>query len=151
MIIAGFSGIGKSTIAKSGIARIIDLESNDFNKKDNTWYKTYCKVAKRLSDQDYIVFVSCHEEVRNWFKNQNIPYVVIHPEKDLEYEWIMKLKKRKEKTELDKDNKAFERVIKHYQSDIDNIIKNDKLRISIDDINYELEEYIEEAINMIER
>lgn len=151
MIISGFTGIGKSTIANSSTKRIIDLESSDFNKADNTWYETYCKVAKRLSDQGYIVFVSCHSDVRNWFKYHNIPYVVIYPEKDLENEWTMKLQKRYDKTKLIKDYNALERTIKYFQKDINDIIINDNLRVSIDDINYQLEDYIDEAINMIER
>lgn len=151
MIIAGFSGIGKSTIAKSAVARIIDLESSDFNKLDTTWYETYCKVANRLSQQGYIVFVSCHADVRGWLKYHNVPYVVIYPEKDLEDEWILKLQKRNEKTKLTKDYRALERAIKYYQKDIDDIIENDKLRVSIDEIDYKLEEYIDEAINLIER
>ena len=151
MIIAGFSGIGKSTIANSATARIIDLESSDFNKLDPVWYETYCKVANRLSGQGYIVFVSCHSDVRNWFKYHNIPYVVIYPEKELENEWILKLQKRQEKTKLTKDYRALERATKYYQKDIDDIIKNDSLCISIDDINYQLEDYIDEAINMLER
>ena len=151
MIIAGFSGIGKSTLAKSGVARIIDLESSDFNKLDPIWYETYCKVAKRLSDQNFIVFVSCHSDVRGWLKYHNVPYVVIHPEKSLENEWILKLQKRNEKTKLTKDYRALERATKYFQKDVDDIIENDKLRIPIDDIDYELEDFIEEAINMIER
>ena len=151
MIIAGFSGIGKSTIAKSNVARIIDLESSDFNKKDPEWYITYCKVAKRLSEQGFIVFISCHNEVRKYLSQNDIPYVVIYPSEELEYEWIVKLQKRYEKTKLEKDLKALERIEKYFVKDVRDIIDNEKLSIVIDDIDYMLEEYIDEAINMIER
>lgn len=69
MIITGYQGIGKSTLAKTN-DKIIDLESScfwkydlyDFEKKGektrpDDWYVYYCQMAQYLSKQGYIVLV----------------------------------------------------------------------------------------------
>lgn len=66
MIIIGYPGIGKSTLAGKD-HKFIDLESSNFKIEDERsedWYKVYCKVAEDLSRQGYIVFVSSHLAVR---------------------------------------------------------------------------------------
>ena len=65
MIISGYQGIGKSTLA--GKNNCIDLESGNFwvgRKRSDDWYKIYCNIAVHLSRQGYTVFVSSHEVVR---------------------------------------------------------------------------------------
>ena len=65
MIIVGYQGIGKSSLA--GVGNCIDLESSNFwinGKRDPEWYKPYCKIADHLSKQGYTVFTSSHEVVR---------------------------------------------------------------------------------------
>ena len=66
MIITGYQGIGKSTLARKD-KNIIDLESSSFWKYDKScnsktrcedWYVYYCQVAMDLSRQGYTVFVS---------------------------------------------------------------------------------------------
>ena len=52
MIICGYQGIGKSTIA--GQLYTIDLESSNFyidGKRDEKWYKVYANFARHLSEQ----------------------------------------------------------------------------------------------------
>ena len=61
MIIIGFPGVGKSSVANpthtsKRFTGYIDLESNNFPKTDG-WEDTYCKVALDLSQQGYDVFV----------------------------------------------------------------------------------------------
>ena len=155
MIISGFTGIGKSTIARlSRYNRIIDLESSDFFVNGNRidkWYEIYCKIAKRLSDQGYIVFVSCHKDVRNYLKEHDIKYVVIYPSKELEAEWTLKLKHRYNKNQSESNLKALQRVENNFLDDVNDIIKHDDLSIPIIEIDYALEDYISEAIEMIDR
>lgn len=71
MIITGYQGIGKSTLARKE-NNVIDLESASFWNYENgnktrpdDWYVYYCQVAEHLSKQGYIVFVSCHQQVRD--------------------------------------------------------------------------------------
>lgn len=96
MIICGFAGIGKSTLAFDSDfnylnnLHIIDLESTPFN---NNW-DVYTDVAKHFSDNGYIVLVSCHKELRETFKNKNISYHIVLPHKRLKEEYLKRYKER---------------------------------------------------------
>lgn len=111
MIICGFPGIGKSTIAKE--ENVIDLESSIFRTgKDGVrpllWEKYYCDMAIELSKQDNTVFVSTHSEVIKYLeKHCSEPVMVMYPVEDLRDEWVERLKKRYEKSGLDKDFRAY--------------------------------------------
>ena len=54
MIICGFPGVGKSTLAR--FSNWVDLESTPFEKD---WVR-YAKVAKHMNDNGYNVMVSTH-------------------------------------------------------------------------------------------
>ena len=71
MIIIGYQGIGKSTLANIDNA-YIDLESSNFwhkGERYDNWYIYYGKIAESLSRQNYNVFTSSHREVRDYLKN----------------------------------------------------------------------------------
>ena len=90
MIIIGYQGIGKSTLAKNDL-RYIDLESSNFfvnGKRDENWYIIYCSIAEHLSQQGYRVFVSSHEVVRKQLENSKEKVYVCHPRLDLKDLWI---------------------------------------------------------------
>ena len=78
MIIIGYPGVGKSTLA-GRYKEYIDLESSNWNGPDNTkpdnWWWSYGKVAEDLSRQGYRVFVSCHPSVQKYFEESN-EYVI---------------------------------------------------------------------------
>lgn len=59
MIICGYAGVGKSTLAKE-VAGIMDLESTPFEKD----WDRYAKCAIHYHKNGYIVLVSCHKEIR---------------------------------------------------------------------------------------
>lgn len=59
MIISGYAGVGKSTLAKE-VAGIMDLESTPFEKD----WDRYAKCAIHYHKNGYIVLVSCHKEIR---------------------------------------------------------------------------------------
>lgn len=160
MIITGYQGIGKSTLAKTN-DKIIDLESScfwkyDFEKKGtktrpDDWYVYYCQMAQYLSRQGYIVFISCHPEVRKFLSIHNEErFCAIFPSKSIKEDWIKKLKDRYEQSGSDKDLRALEHAEKFYDSDIRQFwyecqygeeYYND-VQI-IDDINYKLSDLIE--------
>lgn len=75
MIICGFAGTGKSTAAKK-IPGVVDLESTPFQKD----WETYVRVAKHMSDNGYIVLLSCHQELRDELQHQDIEYYVVVPD-----------------------------------------------------------------------
>lgn len=77
MIFCGYAGTGKSTAAKK-IIGVIDLESTPFQRD----WGTYARVAKHMSDNGYIVLVSCHRELREELHRIGAQYIVVYPEKN---------------------------------------------------------------------
>lgn len=146
MIIIGYPGIGKSTLA--GRNNYIDLESGNFwyrGVKPDNWYVYYCNIAEHLSAQGYDVFVSSHEVVRNRLrKYANKQLCVVYPSVELKNEWIDKLKRRYESTNLEKDYKALMNALDRYVDNV-NELKNSQIPcIEIADMNYSLSSLLSE-------
>lgn len=120
MIVIGYQGIGKSTLAGKD-KKYIDLESGNFwvngNRADD-WYKVYCKIAEHLSQQGYTVFTSSHEVVRNQLANSSEVVAVVYPDLQLRDEWIDKLRNRYISSGLEKDHKALLNAVACYDSNI---------------------------------
>lgn len=58
------------------------------------WYVYYCQVAQHLSKQGYIVFVSCHQEVRDWLSVHNgEKFCAIFQDKSIKNDWLQRLEK----------------------------------------------------------
>lgn len=120
MIVMGYPGIGKSTYARKRGSHAIDLESSLFNKD----FATYVDVALDLEKQGYIVFVSCHEEVRQALMDKAsflTELAVCYPDPSLEIEWEDRLLARIDKYHLDKDVRAYVRFTEHFIQDIQDI------------------------------
>jgi hypothetical protein len=135
MIICGYPGIGKSSVAKLN-PTFIDLESSNFymnniccdydneqkpvpdwDNRPKFWYIYYTNIAIDLSNKDYTVFLSCHPEVRHQLEcrldeigDRNI--LVIIPSADIEKEWHDRLEDRYLLTHSPKDLRALNRVSK---------------------------------------
>lgn len=141
MIIIGYQGIGKSTLANPHLG-YIDLESSNFfvdGKRDENWYKVYCSIAKHLSQQGFKVFISSHEVVRRELKGCNEDVVVIYPDLKLKDEWIEKLRLRYENMLRDKDYKAWKYAEDRYEDNIKALMAEDSFdHIVIEDMNYSL-------------
>lgn len=130
MIVVGFPGIGKSTLA-SKHDHIIDLESSSFWKTDRNGDKTrpydwcvyYVQIAEHLSKQGYTVFVSSHPEVRKYLeKHSTEKYIVIFPNTHLKDDWLKRLYQRYENTGLDKDLRAYKYMEKNYLNSVEELI-----------------------------
>lgn len=158
MIITGYQGIGKSTLA-SRRADIIDLESSSFWKvegdtksRPDDWYVFYCQVAQHLSSQGYTVFVSCHREVRDFLSVHNEErFCAIFPHKSLKDDWLRKLLTRYETTKSEKDLRAYEHAIGSFDQDIWRLWYECQYNVEyyrdariIKDINYDLESLVNE-------
>lgn len=76
IIISGFAGIGKSTLARNH--KIVDLESTPFA---NDW-EVYSSVAEHMRKNGYIVAVAAHADMRRTMMDKNIPYVYVIPSED---------------------------------------------------------------------
>ena len=146
MIIIGYQGIGKSTLA--GKNNYIDLESGNFwhnGVRPDNWYVFYCQIAEHLSQQGFNVFVSSHEVVRNRLRKYSKEELyIVHPSIELKEKWIDKLKKRFESSKLEKDYKAWMNAEDRYVENI-NELKNSGINcIEIIDMKYSLEDIIKE-------
>lgn len=145
MIIIGYQGIGKSTLA--GKNKCIDLESGNFwfhdietyqKVRHNDWYIPYCNIANHLSEQGYTVFVSSHEVVREELKKSKEKVYVVHPSITLKNEWIEKLQKRYYETGLEKDLKAFMNAKYRYEENIHELETCGFIACEISDMDYDL-------------
>ena len=149
MIIIGYQGIGKSTLA--GKNNCIDLESGNFwipnketgcaDRADN-WYIPYCQIANHLSEQGYTVFVSSHEVVRNELKKSKEKVFVVCPSVELKEQWIEKLRNRYETTGLDKDFKALANAEDRYVDNINELVFGNFVAYEIEDMDYDLKDIV---------
>lgn len=141
MIVIGYQGIGKSTLAEKK-AGYIDLESGCFwhnGKRSDDWYIYYCQIAEHLSSQGNVVFVSSHKQVRDYLKSSNERIVCIYPAIYLGEEWKKKLRDRYDKTGLDKDRKAWLNAEDRYHVNIAEMMMCGIPYAEIDSMNYDLE------------
>lgn len=151
MIICGYPGIGKSSVAKLN-PTFIDLESSNFyisnatlletfadgqkipltssDNKPEFWYVYYTNIAIDLSNKDYTVFLSCHSEVRHQLEyrmdeigSRNV--LVIIPSVDIEKEWQERLEDRYLLTHSPKDLRALNNV--YSLSDVAEDVRNGSL------------------------
>ncbi len=159
MIISGYQGIGKSTLAK-GNDKIIDLESSCFWRTKGTerfrqpdWYIYYCQMAKHLSDQGYIVFVASHKEVREFLsQNYKDDFYMIFPSIDIKDEWIERLRDRYKQTKKEKDYKAYMNALNRYEDNINELIQDAKMKCYKDysiimSPRYELDQIVQRFID----
>lgn len=139
MIISGYQGIGKSTLA--GKNNCIDLESGNFwvnGKRADDWYIPYCQIANHLSEQGYTVFVSSHEAVRKELEKSKEKVYVVFPSIFLKEEWVAKLRRRYETTGLEKDFKALANAEDRYKENIAELMLGNLKFYEIQNINYDL-------------
>ena len=147
MIIIGYQGIGKSTLAKNRLD-IIDFESGWTKvegKRDLNWGKTYAQMAEGLSRQGYIVFVASHFCVQEaLLKSKEIVYAIF-PALELKNEWVTKLHERWNSSGLEEDRLAYLDAYMSYEQEIKILMGNfpEKNAIILEK-DYDLERMIEE-------
>lgn len=138
MIIAGYPGIGKTTLASNDF-RFIDLESSIFQKRGGEeWYRLYCEVAINLSQQGYDVFVSTHKQVRDILINSKEEFIAIIPAIEIKRTWENKLELRYEHDKNEKNHRALHRARNHYNEDIGLIMRECPVVVIIKDSYYDL-------------
>lgn len=143
MIIVGYQGIGKSTLA--GTNNCIDLESGNFwvdGKRADDWYKSYCQIANHLSEQGYTVFTSSHEVVRKELEKSKEKVYLIFPSIELKDEWIDKLRNRYNTTGLEKDFKALANAEDRYEENIKELERSNLMIYEIIGMDYNLSNII---------
>lgn len=146
MIIIGYQGIEKSTLAKDSW-KYIDLESGNFwinGERDEQWYKPYCNIANHLSAQGYTVFTSSHKEVREELKNSSEVVKIAFPALELKTDWLIRLTNRYNESMLEKDYKALINASLYYEDNINDLMNEPFDKIVINNIDYNLRKLIEE-------
>lgn len=144
MIIVGYQGIGKSTLA--GKNNCIDLESGNFwvdGKRAEDWYKPYCQIANHLSEQGYTVFTSSHEVVRKELEKSKEKVFVVFPAINMKEQWIIKLKNRYRITGLEKDYKALANAEDRYKENIAELMMGNLKFYEITDMDYDLKQIVD--------
>lgn len=147
MIISGYQGVGKSTLAESCLG-FIDLESSSFfvdGVRPDNWYVMYCKVAEHLSCQGYDVFVSSHAVVRDYLAHSNKEkLVVVFPSLGLKSKWLKRLKARYNETQSDKDYKALKNAEQMYEDSINELaIQAGFEKVMLTDVDYNLKDILQ--------
>jgi hypothetical protein len=137
----------------AGKNNCIDLESGNFwvdGKRDDEWYKPYCQIALHLHQQGYIVFTTSHEVVREYFKEiageeDQKRIFVCYPDVGLKKAWINKLWDRWQKSNLDKDWKAWINADQRFEENIRELEVSEFKKIVLETMQYDLEAEIKHA------
>lgn len=150
MIIIGYPGVGKSTLA-GRYKEYIDLESSNWNSPDNTkpdmWWWSYGKVAEDLSRQGYRVFVSCHPSVQKYFEESNEYVMVLYPSLELKEEWIKRVADRYDRDRSMKNLAALNNVELYYDKQISSLNNSPfENKLVLKDMNYTLDNEIDNFI-----
>ena len=142
MIVIGYQGIGKSSLAGRD-RKFIDLESSNFlvdGRRADEWYKPYCQIAEHLSQQGYIVFTSCHEEVREQLNNSTEVVVLCYPSLKLKDMWIDKLENRYRDDPSDKNYRALKYAEANYDNNITALMNSKfNFKMELKNPDYDLE------------
>ena len=151
MIVIGYQGIGKSTLAAKSL-RYIDLESSSFWFDDpetkqkirhGNWYEMYCNVAEDLSRQGYTVFVSSHQPVRERLLKSDEYVITCVPSLDLKDKWIKKLRLRYENSGLEKDYKAYMNAADSFTENVTEMMNSGFDVLEVEDMDYDLKKLLE--------
>jgi len=148
MIVIGYQGIGKSTLARESKG-FIDLESSTFyatGKRPDDWHCYYCKIAENLSEQGYVVFVSSHKSVRDYFKRSDEKAVIICPDVSLKGKWISKLHERFERCSTNKNLRAWKGAERYFDENISDLMNDGIPVIVIPSMGYRLDSLIRNYI-----
>lgn len=150
MIVVGYQGIGKSTTSNE-LDNCIDLESGNFfvdGKRSDDWYRIYVNIANNLSMQGNVVFVSSHKIVRECLNERNIEFISVFPSLELKEAWLEKLKRRYDKTNSDKDYKAWKNAEEGYDEQIQDLMKEHNTIVLSDD-EYDLKKIVMDIVSMM--
>lgn len=147
MIIFGYPGIGKTSIARSDY-RFIDLDSSDpfirwrWSMKRKDWVTDYCNVALMLSRQGYYVLVSTHPEIIRHLMGHNEDYCFVYPDASISEEWTKRLRARYYDNPNRSTHNAYVRARDHLVEDYQQLEKLHGKRLVIKSMDYELKKYI---------
>lgn len=134
MIICGFAGIGKSSLAMSR-AGWVDLESTPFKKN----WDLYSDVAIHMNKNGYNVLLSCHKPLRDILLEKGANFYVICP--------YLKDKKRYIQRYIDRGNtQEFINMFKeNYDNFVGEIFNDKRIKVIGLDGRKFLSDFVEEV------
>ena len=93
-VYSAFPGTGKTTYSEISSLNVIDLDSSGFDKED--FPENYIKhIKEKIEDTSVdIILVSSHSTLRNTLVENEIPFVLVHPDRSLKKEYIKRFKMR---------------------------------------------------------
>ena len=149
MIIFGYQGIGKSSLANSPTGALyIDLESSLFRtpmhpERSEDWFQAYGNIVCDLDKQGKFVFSACHQQIRDYIASEKdlkgVVAAICYPSLELREEWLYRLRQRWMDTQLPKDKAALDFAEASYSSSIKALDKDtDYDHIILNNMNYNL-------------
>lgn len=146
MIIFGYPGIGKTSIAKEDY-RFIDLDSGDAlihgkYRRKKGWEENYCNTALLLNRQGYFVFVSTHREVIYRILNHEKDVCAVFPDIALKKEWIEALYRRYKDRPNRQTHNAWARAREHFDGDIWSLKALECEKIAIPEMGFNVKKAI---------
>ena len=153
MIIFGYQGIGKSTLANRNIDTIfIDLESSMFRtpmhpERSEDWFQVYGNIVYDLNKQNKFIFSACHQQIRDYIASEKdlkgVMSVICYPSIELREEWLYRLRQRWIDTQLPKDKAALDYAEASYSSSIKALDKDtDYDHLILTKMNYNLHDIL---------
>ena len=153
MIIFGYQGIGKSTLANSPSGEsYIDLESSMFRtpmhpERSEDWFQAYGNIVYDLNKQNKFIFSACHQQIRDYIASEKdlkgVMSVICYPSIELREEWLYRLRQRWIDTQLPKDKAALDYAEASYSSSIKALDKDtDYDHLILTKMNYNLHDIL---------
>ena len=153
MIIFGYQGIGKSTLANRNTDTIfIDLESSMFRtpmhpERSEDWFQAYGNIVYDLNKQNKFIFSACHQQIRDYIASEKdlkgVMSVICYPSIELREEWLYRLRQRWIDTQLPKDKAALDYAEASYSSSIKALDKDtDYDHLILTKMNYNLHDIL---------
>ena len=146
LIVIGYQGIGKTSLASDISNKVIDFESSLFKQPNglrrDDWYVTYCKQAISIANQGFVVCTSSHKSVRQEFektKPDTVDILSVYPSLELKDLWIKRLRQRHLVDMSEKNTAALIDAMTNYEKSIEDM-ENDILfyKIVLESTNYRL-------------
>ena len=145
MIIIGYPGIGKSTLASNNPEAYCYLSANDYKIYDNSvWMDRYCQDAIDEEPYSDVVFVDYYDEVLDRLNETNSRVIVVAPALDLRDEWVKKLLRRYQQTFQTTHYYDYSRVEHVYDKDVQYALENAREFYVIRNMKYKLHSILDE-------
>ena len=89
---AAFPGTGKSHYFRNSKLNVLDSDSSTFNKSE--FPANYIEHIKNNMGKVDVILISSHEEVREALVENELPFTLVYPDKDLKGDYIARYKDR---------------------------------------------------------